>query len=843
MADINRRFSRAQWTNGVPNAYPGQPRGLAQSQQQQQHGNKNLNNSFNVNEQYSRNNNNVLNPNHMLSSESIHSIATNATSATTRRRFSMKLSQPPLPGSFGAPPLPFNAHSQILNSSTDMLSIHSFREEENDDNHLNNGDHSISPQKKQQDLLAELASDQFNVNRFIQMKLGDANATRIDDFATFMENLSKQNDDAFKFSLSESTNQVLMISEAFKQTNDVLLALKPKVNDLSEVLSQQIEEAHDYFESLKENKSNNDSLTVPKSKVNRQSVLLLQNKWANSVNKIYSNVERIHDLLPPSPTRHVIFESLRWGELNSITCKPVRPIQITIFNDAVLICSRLRSNLNRISDKNDNKNINIKNNIKSSSKEVKNIATYAWMIDTITIQKCSEIKELNDIIRNNNSNNIISKNIANSSAPSTANDSETIADSTLCIKIIDTNQFFLFQTDALTEFIRIFNAIKQAKNESAFAKRRTMRDSMSKLKSNYSNRPDSTRASLSQNLSISNFEKQLSPQFESCVLIIDDLFTSVSLELGLHRYDESVGYLTRLKAEIKHLSEIAIALGIPESLLTSKLTTTQKQNEVQTSTFAQHVHFIYNLKLSKLKKITNQLIDSLKMEITVETPNFDLLKDIIDIFKVLKKEREAVEIYLEAKGRELEDCVGMVRVGGGNGVSNGNSSMEILNTMSSGFLNNDRSLSRSNSSKKLNGLTSRPTSMGNTPEPELDNNEEAEVRERTAGSVTGELITAYVRELSLVYMGFISIVWDEWNQLFNPENNSKNGTDSSETVTNVRVVEWINDYIAELKQTLEFTLSDYGRNTEVFNASVKAMKEVFQGLKDKEMNIDYLLEL
>lgn len=832
MADINRRFSRAQWNNGIANSYqyqnPNQPyRGP----------NNNTNSSFNVNEYYNsnRSNNNVLNPNNIMSSESIHSVATNATNATTRRRFSMKLSQPP--SSFGAtnaPPLPFNAHSQILNSSfthpTDVMSVHSYGDGDNDNsyNEINmNNSVPISPPKKHQDLLLnELSAKDFDADKFIQMKLGDSNAARIDDFSNFMDSLKDQNEEAVKVSLSESTSQVLAVSEAIKQTHEVLLNLKPQVNELTDALSQQVEEANDYFNDLNIDKNNANTNT--RSKINRQSVLLLKNKWANSVNKVYSNIERIHDFLPPSPNRHLILESLRWGELNSITCKPVRLIQFSIFNDAVLVSTRLRS----------------KNKSKGSSKEIKNIATYAWMVDTITIQRCSEIKELNDILKNNSSTTIIplptSK--SNTTAPSSANDSDTIAHSTICIKTIDTNQIFLFQTDASTEFIKVFEAIKHAKNEIAFSKRRITRDSITKMKT-LSGRPESSHQSLSQNQTKSNLEKQLSKEFDSCVATIDDLFTSVSLELGLHRYDESVGYLTRLREELENLSQIAMALGIPESALTSRLTSAKIESH--RSTFAQHVHFVYNLKLSKLNKLTDKLIDSLKVEMTLTTPNLSTLKNLVDIFKVLNKENEAVEVYLHSKGRELEDCSGMVRIGG-CGSYNDNLSMEVLNSSSNGLQATDRPMSRSSSFRKLNGLLSRPTSMGNTPEPEF-NNGTTEIEEKTAKVMTGELITAYVCELSLVYMGFISTVWDEWNELFNSENQSSSiASDNKSTtskISNIRVLEWINEYVVELKHRVEFALSDYDRNSEIFKTNANTMRSIFQDLKGKEMNIDYLLDL
>ena len=871
MADLNRRFSRSQWNkNGVgagalQNGLPGNGNGNGSVYGNGQYptgghnssgpnyGYNATNSSLNVNDYGNRSNNTtVLHPNMMTSAESIHSTATNGTTMTTRRRFSMKLSQPPLDAytSYGAPALPYNAQSQILQSSFTNAS-EAFSATSNDDGHhpplsaiqqnnysqISNIDNGRSPQKAHHDLLNELTTDNFDASRYVQLKLGDASATRIDDFSTYMETLNVANDDAVKYSLSESTKQVLAMSEAFKQTHEVLLSLKPKVNDLTDILSQQLEEAHEYQDktgtSSAGSSEENNQLDVPNSKLNRQSVMLLQNKWSNAMKKLYANIDRAHDLLPPLPSRHIIIESRRWGELNSITCNPVRPVHIVVMNDSILVASRVRDSSKFLNGGKSGSDI-------KKSKTSRNIATHLWMIDKITVQKCSEIKELNEVLSHNSSNSFTNGAHPNSS------DSESAADSTLCIKTIDGNQTFLFQTDLSTEFTRVFSAVQQARAELSSMKRRSMRDSMSKLNlAGLNNKPDSRHVSIagiSQN-SNSLLEKQAEPEINACVSTIEDLLTSASLELGLQRYDECVGYLTRLDDELRHLAQIAATVGIPKSLLNSKTLTTNSKNGSQVSVLTQQIHFTYNLKMTNLKTITDQLVDALLDEISSSSSSLESLKEYIDIFRILKREKEAAEIYLESRGRELVDCVGMVRVGGGY---SGNSSHEISNSKSKGLLGNDRGLRRSSSSRAITGLTSRPTSMSNTPDPDAENETEdvSNVNLDSIGGVTGELITAYVRELSLVYMGFVSRVWDEWNVLFTSQKNDSSDKKGSNTgISSVRIIEWVNEYMAELKRSVELALVDYERNGEVFTSSIQTMKVVFEGLKQRELNVDYLLEV
>lgn len=874
MADLNRRFSRSQWNkNGISavplqNGLPGNGNGngsvYGSGNGQYPPGGYNTsgasysynatNSSLNVNDYGNRSNNTtVLHPNMMTSAESIHSNAMNGTTMTTRRRFSMKLSQPPLDAynTYGAPALPYNAQSQILQSSFTNAS-ETFSATANDDGHhpplsaiqqnnysqISNIDNNgRSPQKAHYELLSELTTDNFDASRYVQIKLGDANAARIDDFSTYMETLNVANDDAVKYSLSESTSQVLAVSEAFRQTHEVLLSLKPKVNDLTDILSQQLEEAHEYQDKAGTNSAGpaegNNQLDVPNSKLNRQSVMLLQNKWSNAMKKLYANIDRAHDLLPPLPSRHIIIESRRWGELNSITCNPVRPVHIVVMNDSILVASRVRDSSKYLNGGKSGSN-------SKKSKSSRNIATHLWMIDKITVQKCSEIKELNEVLSHNSSHSF------SKGANPSSSDSESAADSTLCIKTIDGNQTFLFQTDLSTEFTRVFSAVQQARAEMSSMKRRSMRDSISKLNlAGLNNKPDSrhvSMAGISQN-SNSLLEKQAEPELNACVSAIDDLLTSASLELGLQRYDECVGYLTRLDDELRHLAQIATTVGIPKSLLSSKTLTTNSKNGSQVSVLTQQIHFTYNIKMSSLKNITDQLVDALLDEISSSSSSLDSLKEYIDIFKILKREKEAAEIYLESRGRELVDCVGMVRVGGGY---SGNSSHELSSTNPKGLLGNDRGLSRSSSSRAITGLTSRPTSMSNTPDPEAENETEdvSNVNLDSIGGVTGELITAYVRELSLVYMGFVSRVWDEWNMLFTPQKSDPADKKGAKTgISSVRIIEWVNEYMAELKRSVQLVLVDYERNGEVFMSSLQTMKVVFEGLKQRELNVDYLLEI
>ena len=834
MADINRRFSRAQWSQPDPSSGI-----LPPSATTLRYNNNNATgSSLNVDEYYNRSNP-QLNSNYIAngapSIRSVDTSATNATSATTRRRFSVKLNQPPpLDGynTFKAPPLPLNAQAQILNNqsftnASDMLSVQSEDNNMHDISMIPSEKEMMSrselnlnqrsPHKQQAGLLNELSSETFDAARFVQMQLGDANASKIDDFSNQLDALNTATDDAVKFSLSESTNQVLAVGDAFKQTYDVLMTLKPAVNDLSDVISQQLEEAQDFFDR---NVSQNGSQGNTASRVNRQSVLLLQNKWTSAMKKLYAKIEKAHDLLPPVPTRHIIIESRRWGELNSITGKPVRPAHIVVFNDAILIASRTKQNKQKASGGD-----------ADSGKNIRNVATYCWMVDKITAQKGSANRGINELL-----NQSWHGNDANIPSSSTSN---TAASNTLCLKTIDSSQTFLFQTDQASEFLKVFSAIKQAKAESSNAKRNSVKESITKLGLN---RPESAHVSLGQNITTTNIEKQIEPEFNTLVSLIDDLITSSSLELGLHRFDNCVGYLTRLEEELKNLASVGHALGIPQALLTSKSFTSIKKSNYQPSVFSQQVHMVYNMKLADVKVLKGQLVDSVLLEVASPMNDISKVQNAIDVCRLLNKDKEAADVFLDARSKFLEDCVSSVRVGSGNG-GHSAATMGVFQSVGTSPQNGG-SLSRSNSSRALSSL-SRPTSVGNTPEPEGFDNSPNPVSDNI-GSVTGKLITAYVKELSLVYMGSITRVWEEWNKLFlvPVQTSSTSSTKGkSDHLTNIRIIEWVNENILEMRSMLISALSDYDKNGEVFTSSVSIVKDIFEGLKEKELNVDYLLEM
>ncbi|KAG7751661.1 hypothetical protein KL911_004535 [Ogataea haglerorum] len=172
-------------------------------------------------------------------------------------------------------------------------------------------------------LLSDLSAESFDAVPYVQGYLKDATAAKIDQFARDLGDLASSNDSDVKRTITQSYNQVLAVSRTMVEAEGVLEELKGPVMKLNEILSSQAEEAQEKMD----NGSNRD---------NRRSVLLLEKKWASNLNSLFKEVEGAQKLVSAIPGRHVVAESRRWGELNAITCKPIRPAHLIILNDHLL---------------------------------------------------------------------------------------------------------------------------------------------------------------------------------------------------------------------------------------------------------------------------------------------------------------------------------------------------------------------------------------------------------------------------------------------------------------------------------------------------------------------------
>ncbi|KAH3667623.1 hypothetical protein OGATHE_003146 [Ogataea polymorpha] len=339
-------------------------------------------------------------------------------------------------------------------------------------------------------LLTDLSAESFDAVPYVQGYLKDANATKIDQFARDLSDLASSNDGDVKHTITQSFNQVLTVSRTMVEAEGVLEELKGPAMKLNEILSSQAEEAQEKMD----NGSNKD---------NRRSVLLLEKKWASNLNSLFKEVEGAQKFVSAIPGRHVVAESRRWGELNAITCKPIRPAHLIILNDHLLVATRKRTG--------DRK---------------KTVATQCWPLRDLVISKAANAGE-----------------------------------HTLSLKI--NGMVFLFQTDSLNEYNKIVSHLRAAKDELPSAtelekaKQKDLTESVSRLSMTHERLSKNSdylhdlttklnhRRSRSLDLNDKNSTQNLNT--------VDEGLMNIELYLGHHKYVEAVGFLTRVSDQIDRL--------------------------------------------------------------------------------------------------------------------------------------------------------------------------------------------------------------------------------------------------------------------------------------------------
>ncbi|KAH3669324.1 hypothetical protein OGAPHI_001445 [Ogataea philodendri] len=339
-------------------------------------------------------------------------------------------------------------------------------------------------------LLSDLSAESYDAVPYVKGYLKDANATKIDQFARDLGDLSSSNDGDVKHTITQSFNQVLTVSRTVTETEEVLKELKEPVLKLNEILTAQAEEAQEKLEN--NGKANN-----------RRSVLLLEKKWASNLNTLFKEVEGAQKYVSAIPGRHVVAESKRWGELNAITCKPIRPAHLIVLNDHLLVATRRRS-----------------------GERKKTVATQCWPLRDLVFGKAPNAGE-----------------------------------HTLSIKV--NSMVFLFQTDSVSEYNKIVLHLREAKDDLAStlelerAKQKDLTDSVSRLSvssDRLSKNSDylhdlTTKLSHRRSRSLDISDKTSTQNLDT----VDEGLMSIELYIGHHKYTEAVGILNRVSDQIERL--------------------------------------------------------------------------------------------------------------------------------------------------------------------------------------------------------------------------------------------------------------------------------------------------
>lgn len=345
-------------------------------------------------------------------------------------------------------------------------------------------------------LAVELSSPDYDAAEYMKRNLANADADSINKFTSELSKLSLQNKHEVKKAIGQSLNSVLDVSKSISQTDQMLTVLKTTVGQLNDVLVQQAEAAEV-----------DQKATKPSAAEKRRSVMILEKKWASDLSILFKEVDGAQQFVSAAPGRHVVAESKRWGELNPLTRKPIRPAHLIVLNDRFLLATR-----KRVDDKK------------------RTIATGCWPIREMTL-----VDEL--------------------ASPADKDDY------TLAFKIL--NMTLLFQTDSQNEYNKIRSAFKKAKaddvqlSDADETRRHSIRRSLSRISSDRLSRNSlDALQDLSSQLthrrvrSRDATERNSAEQIES----IDENFTNVEIYLGHHQFAEAIGFVNRLREQIDALN-------------------------------------------------------------------------------------------------------------------------------------------------------------------------------------------------------------------------------------------------------------------------------------------------
>ncbi|KAA8907490.1 hypothetical protein TRICI_004966 [Trichomonascus ciferrii] len=194
-------------------------------------------------------------------------------------------------------------------------------------------------------------SQKFDAEAYIANQLGAATDVEIsrfaDKLASLQANLAQDKKDAmyrnYKTFLAVGNEIGTLGSELDqlrKLLNDLHIATTAMKEDADQFLAAQQPKAGSQL-SVASVDSSSGSMKRSNS-ANRNSMLMLENMWAQELASLFKHVEGAQKYLPAVPGRHVIKESGGWYQLNAATWKPLQPVHLFLLNDHLLVATKKR---------------------------------------------------------------------------------------------------------------------------------------------------------------------------------------------------------------------------------------------------------------------------------------------------------------------------------------------------------------------------------------------------------------------------------------------------------------------------------------------------------------------
>lgn len=196
-------------------------------------------------------------------------------------------------------------------------------------------------------------SQKFDAEAYISNQLGSATDIEISKFADKLASLQANLAQDKKDAMYRNYKTFLAVGNEIGTLGTELDQLRKLLNDLHTATTAMKEDA-DQFLSSQQSKGVNvgSQLSVASAEsggsmkrsnsANRNSMMMLENMWAQELASLFKHVEGAQKYLPAVPGRHVIKESGGWYQLNAATWKPLQPVHIFLLNDHLLVATKKR---------------------------------------------------------------------------------------------------------------------------------------------------------------------------------------------------------------------------------------------------------------------------------------------------------------------------------------------------------------------------------------------------------------------------------------------------------------------------------------------------------------------
>ncbi|CAN6634519.1 exocyst complex component Exo84p [Trichomonascus vanleenenianus] len=565
-----------------------------------------------------------------------------------KKRYSSRVGVNDIYDQAKAPALPLNAQ-QIIEEAEEPAVPHA---------QYGEGTLEEEPSRKM------LERETFDAEKYISHQLSSATDVEIASFAEKLTSMQDQLVVEKKETMYKNYKTFLHVGKEITYLGTELDSLRKLLNDMHLATTAMKEDAVQALASretkpLPTSNSSQSSLSVPESpggglgvprrssssvNANRNSMLMLENMWAQDMANLFRHVEGAQKYLPAVPGRHVIVDSGGWYQLNTATWKPVQPAHMLLLNDHLLVAVKKRQR------QGDTLNAN-NNNAGSSSGSRKLVADQCWPLQEIEISELVPKKAKTD------------------------SEGRKLFNNALCIKTGAGATAFVYRIDKPSEHFKILQKYRNAKEElralkggqgtSSGPDSRKAQEDKARLQSSmdyYANQTPTLKNRRELLEGYSTVRKSSGHSRHASVDLsgktktlreIDELINDLDVKIAYRQFDGAVRVITKNLEELKDTStspsssSSSLALGAADKLVSLSATAVVSAG---TATSAKDLaELTRSVMKIKIEQRSDELSDILLRDLSQNNQNRDQAMHTVNLLIRLGHGTRAKETFLEAR--------------------------------------------------------------------------------------------------------------------------------------------------------------------------------------------------